>query len=157
GAVRLPGLGANLLEELSNYGQVAQWGVQVRARAHGTVRRGLTGRTVIRYDPTDEDVRLLKRGVKILSEMLLAAGARELLPGVHGLPDRTASMDDIRKIDALPDDPRLFHCIASHLFGTATMGADPATSVVGPDCQAHELPGLYVTDSSVFPTNLGVN
>jgi choline dehydrogenase-like flavoprotein len=66
-------------------------------------------------------------------------------------------MDDIRKIDALPDDPRLFHCIASHLFGTAKMGRDPSSSVVGPDCQAHELPGLYVTDSSVFPTNLGVN
>ena len=37
------------------------------------------------------------------------------------------------------------------------MGPDPATSVVAPDGQSHELPGLYVMDSSVFPTNLGVN
>jgi choline dehydrogenase-like flavoprotein len=28
---------------------------------------------------------------------------------------------------------------------------------VGTDFQTHELPGLYVIDSSVFPTNLGVN
>jgi choline dehydrogenase-like flavoprotein len=37
------------------------------------------------------------------------------------------------------------------------MGADPRTSVVGPDFQTHEVRGLYVVDSSVFPTNLGVN
>ena len=30
-------------------------------------------------------------------------------------------------------------------------------SVVAPDGQAHGLPGLYITDSSIFPTSLGVN
>jgi choline dehydrogenase-like flavoprotein len=37
------------------------------------------------------------------------------------------------------------------------MGADPATSVIGADAQAHGLPGLYLADSSIFPTSLGVN
>ena len=37
------------------------------------------------------------------------------------------------------------------------MGLDPAASVVGPDFETHEARGLYVVDSSVFPTNLGVN
>jgi choline dehydrogenase-like flavoprotein len=37
------------------------------------------------------------------------------------------------------------------------MGVDPRSSVVGPDFQTHEAAGLYVVDSSVFPTNLGVN
>lgn len=37
------------------------------------------------------------------------------------------------------------------------MGADPADSVVGPTGEAHGLPGLYLADSSVFPTSLGVN
>lgn len=157
GAVRLPGLGAELMEALAGYGHVAQWAVQVRARAHGRVDAGRGGRARIRYDPTDEDIGVLKAGVKVLTEMLFAAGAREVLPGVHGLPDRIRGVDEIRPLDRLPDDPRLFHCIASHLFGTATLGTDPATSVVAPDGQAHELPGLYVADSSCFPTNLGVN
>jgi choline dehydrogenase-like flavoprotein len=157
GAVRLPGLGAALMRSLAEYGHVAQWAVQVRARAHGRVREGRGGRAVIRYDPTDEDVRVLKEGVLRLAEMLFAAGAREVLPGVHGLPDRVRSIDEMRALEALPDDPRRFHCIASHLFGTAVMGLDPASSVVAPDGQAHEMPGLYVADSSVFPTNLGVN
>jgi choline dehydrogenase-like flavoprotein len=157
GAVRLPSLGSELLRDLEGYGNLALWAVQIRARAHGRVHRSLFGRTVISYDPTDEDVRTLKQGVKVLCEMMFAAGAREILPGVHGLPDRIASMDPVKKIDELPDDPRLFHCIASHLFGTATLGANPSTSVVGPDGQSHELPGLFVLDSSVFPTNIGVN
>jgi choline dehydrogenase-like flavoprotein len=157
GAVRLPGVGAELMARIADYGHIAQWAVQVRARAHGRVGRGLSGRTVIRYDPTDEDIRVLKAGVRVLTEMLFAAGAREVLPGVFGLPDRIRSVDELRPLEALPDDPRRFHCIASHLFGTAVMGPDPAASVVGLDGQAHELPGLYVADSSVFPTNLGVN
>jgi choline dehydrogenase-like flavoprotein len=66
-------------------------------------------------------------------------------------------MDEVTKLSDLPDDPRRFHCIAAHLFGTAVLGRDGAQSVVGGDCQAHDLPGLYVTDSSVFPTNMGVN
>ena len=44
-----------------------------------------------------------------------------------------------------------------HLFGTARMGGDAATSVVRPDFRHHTVAGLYVADSSVFPTNLGVN
>ena len=45
----------------------------------------------------------------------------------------------------------------THLFGTARMGSDPATSVVGLDFQHHDVAGLYVADSSVFPSNTGVN
>lgn len=37
------------------------------------------------------------------------------------------------------------------------MGRDPRTGVVGPDLQCFDAPGVYVVDSSVFPTNLGVN
>ncbi len=66
-------------------------------------------------------------------------------------------MDAIRKIHDLPDDPRLFHGIASHIFGTAKMGPDPRSSVVDETGQCHDTPGLYVIDSSIFPTNMGVN
>ena len=157
GAARLPGIGTELLDRLSGYGHLAIWGVQIRARAHGRVRRGLLASKVIEYDMQDDDVRHLKLGVKRLVDMMFAAGAREVLPGVHGIPERIHSVGEIEPIFDLPDDPRYFHCIAAHLFGTAVMGKTARDSVVGPDCQAHDLPGLYVTDSSVFPTNMGVN
>jgi choline dehydrogenase-like flavoprotein len=88
---------------------------------------------------------------------MFAAGAREVLPGVHGLPESIRSLEEIEPLFSLPNDPRLFHTIVGHLFGTARLGTDPATSVVGPVLEAHELAGLYVIDSSVFPTNIGVN
>lgn len=157
GAARLPGVGPELMHQLGSYGQIAIWGVQVRAQAQGSVSRGLLGGTRIRYDMTDDDVRVLKRGVQRLVEMMFAAGAREVLPGVHGLPERITNVDEIAPLFEVPDDPRYFHCIAAHLFGTAKMGLGRSSSVVGPDFQAHDLPGLYVVDSSVFPTNMGVN
>jgi choline dehydrogenase-like flavoprotein len=44
-----------------------------------------------------------------------------------------------------------------HETGTARMGADPRTSVVDADCQAHGVKGLYVVDQSVMPTAGCVN
>lgn len=37
------------------------------------------------------------------------------------------------------------------------MGTDPATSVAGPGGAAHDVPGSYNADGSVFPGSLGVN
>ena len=41
--------------------------------------------------------------------------------------------------------------------GTACMGADPAHSVVDPDCQVHGVRGLYVVDQTVLPSAGSVN
>lgn len=155
-AARFPGVGAEGMREIGSHGHVAIWGVQVRARAHGSVRRGLFGPRVL-YDMTDEDIGVLRLGLRRLCEVAFAAGAREVLPGVHGVPERIRGMDELAPLEALSPDPRRFHCIMAHLFGTAVMGPHPATSVVGPSFETHELPGLHVLDSSVFPTNMGVN
>ena len=44
-----------------------------------------------------------------------------------------------------------------HQMGSCRIGADPATSAVGPDHQTHEVAGLFVADASLFPTASGVN
>lgn len=154
---RLPGLGPELMRELGEYPHLAVWGVQVRAEAMGTVRAGLFGGTHIEYDMTDADIRVLKLGIRRLTEMMFAAGAREVMPGVHGLPHCIRSVDELRPMFDAPDDPRLFHTIAAHLFGTAVMGGSAFNSVVRPSFETHDVRDLYVVDSSVFPTNMGVN
>jgi choline dehydrogenase-like flavoprotein len=89
--------------------------------------------------------------------MFFAAGATEVFPGIARRPQ---ILKDISEVDALEqgelthDD---FHMVASHLFGTACAGSDPAKSVVAPSLESHAVRGLYVMDASVFPTNLGVN
>ncbi|WP_026196933.1 GMC family oxidoreductase [Sciscionella marina] len=44
-----------------------------------------------------------------------------------------------------------------HLLGTARMGSDPATSVVGEHGRTHDVPNLFIIDGSVFVTSTGVN
>lgn len=41
---------------------------------------------------------------------------------------------------------------SNHWVGTVRMGAHPRTSVVNADCQSHDIPNLFVGDSSVFST-----
>jgi choline dehydrogenase-like flavoprotein len=45
----------------------------------------------------------------------------------------------------------------SHQCGTARLGSDPVTSVVGVDCRSHDIPNLWITDASVLPTSAAVN
>jgi choline dehydrogenase-like flavoprotein len=153
---RLPGLGADLMQRLAQYDHMATWAVVVRAEAEGEVSEGFGGDRV-RFNPTRRDMERARTGLKILTEMMFAAGAREVYPGVHGMPAVLSRPDDVARWDDASVDPRAYNMMASHLFGAARMGTDPRSSVVGPDFQTHELQGLYVVDSSVFPTNLGVN
>lgn len=156
-AARLPGVGRRLLGEVDGLRHLAHWGVQVRARGTGVVRRGRDGRPRVRWSPTRGDVARLKRGLRRLTELMFAAGAREVLPGVHGAPERLRRADEARTLEGLSDDPRRVPAIASHLFGTAAMGPDRRRGVVDATGAVHGTEGLYVMDASCLPTNLGVN
>lgn len=45
----------------------------------------------------------------------------------------------------------------AHQCGTLRMGSDAGSSVVNPSGESWEVPGLYVADSSVFPSSSAVN
>jgi choline dehydrogenase-like flavoprotein len=45
----------------------------------------------------------------------------------------------------------------AHQAGTCRFGTDPRTSVLDPNCKAHELDNLYVVDTSFFPSIGAVN
>jgi len=45
----------------------------------------------------------------------------------------------------------------AHQAGTVRFGTDPASSVLDPDCKAHELDNLYVADAGFFPSIGAVN
>jgi choline dehydrogenase-like flavoprotein len=45
----------------------------------------------------------------------------------------------------------------SHQCGTLRFGIDPTRSVLDPFCRSHDLPNLFVVDSSFFPSSSAVN
>jgi choline dehydrogenase-like flavoprotein len=156
-AARIPGAGAELAARLALLPNVAVWAAQVRAEAEGTVREGLGGADRVRFTMSENDIRTTRKACAILVRMLFDAGAREVWPGIFGLPPVLRSADGARLVEEGPLDPRSYNFIATHLFGAVRMGPDARSSAVAPSFEAHEVEALYVVDSSIFPTNLGVN
>lgn len=159
-AARIPGVGKALAERLARLAHVAVWAVQIRAEAEGSVREGWRGVDRVRYTMTESDLRIARKGAARVARMLFDAGAREVWPGIFGVPSVMRSIDEVKLIEEGPLDPRSYNCIATHLFGAARMGIDASSGVVGTDFRVHDTHpdhGLYVVDSSIFPTNLGVN
>jgi choline dehydrogenase-like flavoprotein len=156
-AVRIPGVGSELMRRFDDFANLAVWAVLVRSEAEGTVSPGWGGHDRVKFSMTASDMEHIRKGTSTIARMMFEAGAREVWPGVFGLPHVLRSMDEVRLLEQGPVDARAYSFIATHLFGAARMGSDPRASVVGLDFQTHEARGLYVVDSSVFPTNLGVN
>ena len=153
---RFPGVGAAWMKNMALADHCVGWAVQLRARAEGRVAERFFGLDIT-YDFTEADMRDLRVGVRFTAELMFAAGAREILLGIHGLPERLTSPDQLSLLDAAPLDPSCYQFIMSHLFGTARMSLSPSDGVVGPDFNVHGTRNLWVLDSSIFPTNLGVN
>ena len=152
-AARLPGIGSELRARIHELAHWLDWGVAIRSTARGRVRRVL-GRTVVQFAPTAHDIGAFRRGLVVLSELLLAAGATGLAPGIKGV----GVLHRANEVEsAAPPRAGGYLSAITHMFGTCRMGSDPARNVVRPDFAHHGVEGLYVADSSVFPTNTGVN
>ncbi|MFO0630871.1 MAG: GMC family oxidoreductase [Polyangiales bacterium] len=159
-AARIPGAGPSWQQRMTAMDHYAQWAVMVRMGAHGRVRPALFGNgatPVVHYHPTRDDLDRTMEGVVLLCRMMFAAGAEEVFPGVAGFPSVLTDVSEVKQLEGHALEPGHVNYMASHLFGTACAGRDPARSAVGPDLKVHGVEGLYVMDSSVFPTNLGVN
>jgi choline dehydrogenase-like flavoprotein len=83
----------------------------------------------VTFSYCDEDRRLMSHAKGFMSELLGAAGGRDLWTG-----DDTA-----------------------HLMGGCRMGDHPDTSVTNADGRSWEIPNLWICDGSLFPTSGGVN
>ncbi len=156
-SARVPGVGAALGGRLAAVGNLAVWVVQVRTHAEGEVGTTLFGRERTTFTPTQKDMETTRFATATIAKMLFEAGAKEVWPGVHGVPSVLTSPDQVKLLEEGPTDPRSYGFILSHLFGAARMAPDPRAGVVDLNFQVHGVDGLHVVDSSIFPTNLGIN
>lgn len=152
----LPRVGRAWVREMAQARRMAVWVVALRAYAEGCVKDHRGG-SRIHFEPEGRDVVNMARGIRLAAKMLFAAGAQEVLPGIHGLPERLSSTEEVAVLDAAPEDPRAYSWGMTHLFGTARMSAHPDAGVVDENFAVRGTENVYVLDSSVFPTNTGVN
>jgi len=80
-----PGTGAVHRERMLRVRRTASFGVMVSDTARGVVR-SVRGRPLVRYDLHPEDAERFRRGFQLLARIWWAAGAREVVVPLHGVP-----------------------------------------------------------------------
>jgi choline dehydrogenase-like flavoprotein len=155
-AGRLQGGGRQLMERLKSFRQIAVWVLGCRAESAGSIAPGFGGKPAIRYDLDRADMQRIRAGLVLIARMHFSCGAREVLPGISGLP-YSLGPDELSVLENAPLDMRAYIAILSHLFGGCVMGQDPRDSVCDGSGKVHGRENLWVVDASVIPTNLGVN
>lgn len=131
--------GAEFKEFLHDYACTAAWWAHAEGLPHedntitlDTEVKDARGLPVSRvtYDWGDNDIKLAGAARDKGAEMMAASGARTVRIGLN---------------------------YGAHAMGTCRMGADPRSSVVNAFCQSHDIPNLFICDTSVFVTGAGVN
>jgi len=87
----------------------------------------------ISYTLSDNTKKMMDHGIARATEILTAAGAKDILSEA---PIRWGGW---------------------HLMGTARMGTDPSKSVVNEWGRSHDVKNLFIIDGSIFVTSAGVN
>ena len=169
--VNTPGLGKvrrELMKKINYMGVIlalTRDGVSRKSNGEVRWRRGVNlqgGRfslrplPSIRYRIDPEDQKHLLFGLRKSIEIHLAAGAKEVYP-THSKLFKITKPSDIDGFFRLPMGPNQLNVFSAHPTGTARMGTDQRTSVVGPNLELNNHPGIYVMDGSVLPTAPGVN
>lgn len=156
GAGSMPGVGVEAMNELAHFGRLATLGFYVSDTSKGRVHRMPGGEVAASYRMNALDARRFSAGIVTAAEVLFAAGAKKVYPGVAGLDAITGleELNDLRRNGVGPGRMRL---TAFHPMGTVRAGADPDRSVVDAWGRHHVVENLWVADASVFPSCVGVN
>jgi choline dehydrogenase-like flavoprotein len=142
-----------------------------RDGGEGRTRLTRAGRVRIDYELDADGRATLRHALVSMARIARAGGAREILavgaPLRRHLVDRG---DERRRFEAFELDlastdfaPHRGTVASAHQMGTIRAGADPADHPADPrgrvraDLRGSIVPGLYVADTSTFPTGLGVN
>jgi choline dehydrogenase-like flavoprotein len=145
-------------EQMKHHRHMAAYYVGVRGTGKGWVRPTLFGddATLVRYELSDEDTKALSIGLARLSELLLAAGAREVFPSVWGLPSIRKEADAARWLDEMVPRSRL-SLVTVHAFSSCPMGERRETCAIDSYGKVFNFENLYVNDASMLPDSPGVN
>jgi choline dehydrogenase-like flavoprotein len=158
-AARLPALGTAYQEHLVHYDRMAPFDVIAATdKSTGRVRARRFGWDPdIAFDFHDDDVRLIQRGIAILSDICWASGARAILPGLHGVPEilRSKAESDVLRTMTLKGSDTI--TAANHAFGSTRMSARAEDGVVDTWGKCHGTENLYIADTGIFSYSPAVN
>jgi long-chain-alcohol oxidase len=138
------------------------YGALQRARDGGEVVVGPDGLPTPRWQLSEFDRDVMRKGLDGAAQILEAGGARRIYSSHAGWvsyePGRNGGREGLLDAaDRCGWDAAQVTLGTFHLMGTARMGSSRKDSVCNPDGEAWDVGGLYVVDGAVLPTGLGVN
>ncbi|HVM00151.1 MAG TPA: GMC family oxidoreductase [Egibacteraceae bacterium] len=133
----------------------------VRDRGGGRVTVDDAGDAVVHYPLEDAvDREHVHGALEAMARLHEAAGARAILDLTPAatLWRRGKPLDRyVARVRSIPSEGGRRTMFSAHQMGTARMGTDPAASVADPEGQLHDTPGVWIGDTSAFPTASGAN
>lgn len=156
-AVRMPGFGHALKENLALFPYTAVWDVVIRGTSTGRILGGSGSDPIAWFPQNRVDTDRIVSGLKLLGEMAFAAGAHTVMPGAYGLPDRFTDPSQLSVLAPGAIHPSQLVMASTHVFGTCRMGGDPTRSVVNSRGECHDVKKLWICDGSVLPNGTRVN
>jgi choline dehydrogenase-like flavoprotein len=156
-ALRLGGFFLSHFERASRYTSFIDGGVMVGTDPkNGSVKLDKKGRVHIRLTFDDTDLGRLRARLATIGRIYFAGGARRVFPSTFKFIEfaHPEQLDTLDELIREPDDLLLG---SAHPQGGNLMHEDRGHGAVGLDFGVHGYEGLYVADTSVWPSNIWAN
>lgn len=154
-ATELPGFGARHAAWMRMYPRLGVLSAMLHDKSAGQVAAAGEQGVRIDYWPDAADCAQLRLGWQAMARILFAAGAQKVLIPYYR-PLELQGPEQIEQIAALAIAPHTQGITAVHPMGSARLGADPQSSVVDTRGRHHQIANVWVCDTSLFPSSLGV-
>jgi choline dehydrogenase-like flavoprotein len=137
---------------MKRFNQTMTLAVMFRDRPVGRITEG-----GFEYQLAEEDRPGWLDAIQTGARIMFAAGARRVFFNAHR-PLILNSPDEIESAltREMVDQQRL-QITSGHPMGGCALGGDPRRDVVDSRGRSYDVDGLYIADSSILPTSLGVN
>ncbi len=155
-AVGIPGFGDAHGHRMSEYNNMLIAGCLVDDTGQGRVRLGPDRQPWMSFRLSDRDTENIHRGVRMLSEMMFAAGARKVLLPFGDLLELD-SADNLGLIDRRPRVTSNIELMTVHIMSSMRMAARAADGPCDGWGRVRGTGGLVVADASAVPSSVGVN
>jgi len=151
-ATLLPEGGPAGVERMRGYTKLAASLLLLPDASPGVVRLERSGRLRIDYAFDDEQRARYRDAVRAAARLYFAAGATEIyLP--TSPPLRLTSEAELKRVDELTFRPTSVPFLSAHQQGTVRFANSPRDGGAAPDGQVYGTRGVYVFDSSGFPSS----
>ena len=153
GSMVLPGIGKDLLNEISQANMLCTLGAMIGDDGNGSVIGSRN--SMVTYNLKNHDGKRLVKAIWAMGKVLLAAGASEVLTGIPSHPV-------VRTVEELENatksaNYKSLHVAAFHPTGTCAAGSDPQKHPVDPSGSLRGVIGVWVADASIIPSCPEVN